>query len=143
MSTPVLEGWFGESDGQAHLIGNRCCKCGTYYFPKAGSFCRNPDCDSTEFEDTPLSGTGRLWSYTNAAYKPPEPYVAPDPFVPFAIAAVELERERMVVLGQVVSGTGVEQLQVGMPMKLAIETLSNDASGEKTVWKWKPMEQTS
>ena len=143
MSTPVLEGWFGEAGGQAHLIGSRCCKCGTYYFPRTGSFCRNPDCDSTEFEDTPLSDKGRHWSYTNAAYKPPEPYVSPDPFVPFAIAAVELERERMVVLGQVVSGTGVEQLQVGMPMKLVIETLSTDASGEKTVWKWMPVEQTS
>lgn len=143
MSTPVLEDWFGETDGRAHLIGSRCRKCGTYYFPKAGSFCRNPDCDSTEFEDTPLSGTGRLWSYTNAAYKPPEPYIAADPFVPFAIAAVELERERMTVLGQVVSGIGVETLRVGMPMELVIETLSTDASGEKTVWKWKPVEQTS
>ena len=138
MKTPVLEGWFSDEGGQAHLIGSRCCKCGTFYFPKARNFCRNPDCDSSEFEDTPLSRTGKLWSYTNAAYKPPEPYVASDPFVPFAIAAVELERERMTVLGQVASGIGVEALQVGMPMELVIETLSTDASGEKTVWKWKP-----
>ena len=139
MSTPVLEGWFSDAGGQAHLIGSRCCKCGTYYFPKTSNFCRNPDCDSTEFADAPLSHAGKLWSYTNASYQPPAPYVAAEPFVPFAIAAVELERERMVVLGQVVSGVGVEALKVGMPMELVIETLSVEAAGEKTVWKWKPV----
>ncbi|MCX7162731.1 MAG: OB-fold domain-containing protein [Rhodocyclales bacterium] len=139
MSTPVLEGWFSDAGGQAHLIGSRCCKCGTYYFPKAGNFCRNPDCDGTEFEDAPLSRSGKLWSYTNASYQPPAPYVAAEPFIPFAIAAVELERERMVVLGQVISGVGVDALQVGMPMELVIETLSVEAGGEKTVWKWKPV----
>ncbi|MBL0122935.1 MAG: OB-fold domain-containing protein [Betaproteobacteria bacterium] len=138
MTTPILEGWFSETGGQAHLIGSRCRKCGTYYFPKMSNFCRNPDCGGAEFEDAPLSRTGRLWSYTNASYQPPAPYVAADPFVPFAIAAVELERERMVVLGQVISGVGVEALKVGMPMELVIETLAVDASGEKTVWKWKP-----
>ena len=92
-----------------------------------------------EFADAPLSHAGKLWSYTNASYQPPAPYVAAEPFVPFAIAAVELERERMVVLGQVVSGVGVEALKVGMPMELVIETLSVEAAGEKTVWKWKPV----
>lgn len=137
--TPVLEGWFSDEGGQAHLIGNRCRGCGTYYFPKAKNFCRNPDCTCSEFEDTPLSRTGKVWSYTNASYQPPEPYVAPEPFVPFAIAAVELDREKMIVLGQVVTGVGVDALQVGMTMELVIETLSADANGEKTVWKWKPL----
>jgi len=45
----------------------------------------------------------------------------------------------MVVLGQVISGVGVDALQVGMPMELVIETLSVEAGGEKTVWKWKPV----
>ena len=139
MKTPVLEGWFSMDSDNPHLIGNRCRECGTYYFPKAKNFCRHPDCNSSEFDDTPLSATGKLWSYTNAAYKPPEPYVAAEPFVPFAIAAVELEHECMVVLGQVASGIGIESLQVGMTMELVIETLSADETGEKLVWKWKPL----
>ena len=40
-----------------------------------------------------LSRTGKVWSYTSANYKPPAPFVAKEPFAPFAIAAVELEEE--------------------------------------------------
>ena len=41
---------------------------------------------------------------TDAVYRPAEPYVPADPHVPFAIAAVELAEEKMVVMGQVVAG---------------------------------------
>ncbi len=139
---PVLEGWFsgdGAKGKEAHLIGSRCESCGTYYFPKLNTFCRNPDCAGEKFAEVPLSRTGKLWSFTNAAYKPPEPYVAPEPFEPFSIAAVELDKERMIVLGQVARGIGVETLQVGMPMELIVEVLSEDDAAEKLVWKWKPI----
>ena len=78
----------------------------------------------------PLSRRGRLWSYTNNCYAPPPPFVAADPFEPYAVAAVELEKERMVVLGQVEAGVGVEQLEVGMEMELALGTLFEDAERE-------------
>ena len=134
---PVLEGWFTEGK-EPHLIGSRCESCGTYYFPKLTTFCRNPDCTSEKFAEVPLSRTGKLWSYTNAAYKPPEPYVAPEPFEPFGIAAVELDKERMVVLGQLVPGVNLADLKVGMPMELVIDVLSEDETTAKTTWKWKP-----
>ena len=57
------------------------------------------------------------------AIAPPEPFVAPDPFLPFTIAAVELEKEKMIVLGQVVAGVDVAELAVGMPIELVLETL--------------------
>ncbi|MFM7273717.1 MAG: benzoylsuccinyl-CoA thiolase, partial [Gammaproteobacteria bacterium] len=74
---------------------------------------------------------------------PPEPYVAADPFEPFAIAAVELEAERMVVLGQVVRGVGPEDLRVGQAMELVLEPLSEDADTVKLTWKWKPATEAS
>ncbi len=135
----VLEGWFSTDEKEAHLIGSRCEACGTYYFPKLTTFCRNPDCASETFEEVPLSRTGTLWSYTNAAYKPPEPYVAPEPFEPFGIAAVELDKERMVVLGQLVKGVDLATLKVGMAMELVIDVLSEDETTAKTTWKWKPL----
>ena len=49
-------------------------------------------------------GRGRVWSYTDARYQPPPPYVAADPYVPFCLAAVELAAEKLVVMGQVVPG---------------------------------------
>jgi uncharacterized OB-fold protein len=138
---PAIEGWF-TMEAKPHLIGSQCTACGTYFFPKQDQYCRNPGCDSTEFRDVELSRTGHIWSYTNACYQPPTPYVAADPFEPFAIAAVQLEKEQMVVLGQVVTGTGVEELKVGMPVELVLETLHETDDDVKVTWKWQPTDAT-
>jgi uncharacterized OB-fold protein len=138
---PAIAGWYTMDAEQPHLIGSCCTTCGTYYFPKTISYCKNPNCDSDQFDEVQLSRTGKVWSYTNACYKPPEPYVAAEPFEPYAIAAVELEKEQMIVLGQVVTGTGVEQLKVGLPMELVLETLYQDGDINKLSWKWKPLGQ--
>jgi uncharacterized OB-fold protein len=136
---PAIEGWYTLDKNQPHLLGTQCTTCKTYFFPPQSQFCRNPDCDGSQFEQVQLSRTGTIWSYTNACYKPPEPFVAAGPFVPYAIAAVELDKEKMIVLGQVVEGVGVEQLKVGMRMELALETLYEDNESAKIVWKWKPV----
>ena len=135
----AIEGWYTLDTDKPALIGSQCDGCKTYFFPKQSSYCKNPACDSTEFSEVELSRTGKIWSYTNACYKPPEPFIAADPFEPYAIAAVELEKEQMTVLGQVVEGTGVEQLKVGMDVELVLETLYEDEEGEKLTWKWKPV----
>ena len=135
---PAIDGWFLDAD-EPHLLGTRCTSCGTVFFPRAGFFCRNPECDGTEFEDVQLSRTGTIWSYTDAQYKPPPPFVPSDPFVPFAIAAVELAEEKLVVLGQMTSGVRVDDLRVGMPVELAVETLFEDDDNEYVVWKWRPV----
>ena len=135
----AIEGWH-TMDDKPHLIGSRCQDCGTYFFPRQEDYCRNPNCDCVEFEDVELSRTGHIWSYTNACYQPPAPYVAADPFEPYAIAAVQLEKEQMTVLGQVIEGVGVEDLKVGMPMELVLETLHETDDDIKVTWKWRPIE---
>jgi uncharacterized OB-fold protein len=102
-------------------------------------FCRNPACDGTDFEEVPLSRRGRVWSYTDACYTPPVPFVAPDPYVPFCIAAVELAAEKMVVLGQVTAGVTVDELAVGTEVELVVDTLYEDDDHEYLVWKWRPV----
>lgn len=134
MQAPVLDDWFTLDARQPRLLGSRCTGCGSYYFPKVTGFCRNPDCDGEQFDEVPLSRTGTLWSFTDARYAPPPPFVANDPFEPFAVAAVELERERMVVLGPVIDGVGVDALRLGMTMELALESLADG----KLTWKWRP-----
>jgi len=133
----ALEGWFTLND-PPHLLGTRCRACGSYFFPRLSGFCRNPACEGSAFEEVELSRTGRIWSYTNACYPPPPPFVAAEPFVPFAIAAVELAAERMIVLGQVAAGFDVTQLRVGMPVELVLETLYREGEVERVVWKWRP-----
>ncbi len=136
--SPAIEGWYTLDESNPRLLGSRCVKCGTYFFPKQAGYCRNPHCDSTEFREVELSRTGTLWSYTNACYQPPEPFVAPDPFEPFTIAAVHLEEEQMVVLGQVVEPWSVADLEVGMPMELVLDVLHGGDDGDKIIWKWRP-----
>jgi uncharacterized OB-fold protein len=113
--------------------------CGTVFFPPVEGFCRNPACSGEVFEELPLSRRGRVWSYTDAQYQPPPPYIpASDPYVPFALAAVELP-EGLVVLGQVADGFGVADLKVGTEVELVVESLYTDDSGERTIWRWKPV----
>jgi len=139
---PAVDGWFtvDGTDGPA-LIGTRCQQCGTYSFPKQTMFCPNPACGSRDFDEVELSRTGRLWSFTNNCYQPPPPYIPPgDQFEPFAIAAVELAAEQMVVLGQMVPGVEVSQLHVGQEVELVIDLLFEDDTSEYVVWKWKPVD---
>ena len=138
--TPAIEGWFTLDAAEPRLLGSQCRSCRSYFFPKETLFCRNPGCQGTEFDEAPLSRRGRIWSYTNNCYKPPAPYVSPDPFVPYAIAAVELPKERMVVLGQLASGVDYESLSCGMEVDLVLETLYADDTNEYLVWKWQPVE---
>lgn len=138
MTTPAIEGWFTTGD-TPQLLGSRCTTCGTVYFPRRAGFCRNPQCDGTEFEEAALSRRGTVWSYTDAQYQPPAPYLAgSEPYVPFAIAAVELP-EGLVVLGQVADGYGVADLHVGAEVELVVEPLYTDDGGERTIWRWKPV----
>ena len=64
--------------------------------------------------------------------------MAADPYVPFAIAAVELAAEKMVVMGQVVPGVGVDDLAVGTEVELVLDALYEDDDHEYLVWKWRP-----
>lgn len=137
-AVPVIEGWF-TLDDQPQLLGNRCTSCNTPFFPKQSAFCPNPDCRGDTFEDIPLSRTGKLWSFTNSCYPPPAPYVAGENFEPYAIAAVELDAEKIIVLGQVVKGIHVEALAIGQSMEMVVETLFIDDDKRQLGWKWRPI----
>jgi len=135
----AVEGWFTLRPQDPCLLGSRCTSCGSYAFPAERHFCANPVCGGTEFEVVELSRRGTLWSYTDARYQPPPPYVAADPYVPFTIAAVELAAERLVVMGQMVPGVAVGDLAVGDEVELVLDTLFEDDEREVVVWKWRPV----
>ncbi len=126
-------------DTNPALIGSRCVDSGNYFFPKELEHSRVPGFGDSKLEEVQLSRTGTLWSWTDAAYAPPPPFVAQDPHVPFAIACVELAEEQMVIMGQVATGFSVEDLSMGMEMELTLETLYEDDDNEYIVWKWKPV----
>jgi len=101
---PAADGWFTMDEAQPQLVGARGVTSGSYFWPTALAVSANPARPGEEREPALLSRRGRLWSWTTNHYAPPEPYVSPDPFVPYTVCAVELETEQMVVLGQLATG---------------------------------------
>jgi uncharacterized protein len=136
---PAIDGWFAtDESGSPHLIGSRCPTCGTYVFPPRALDCPNPACENATLEPVALSRRGTVWSYAENRYAPPPPYPAPDPFEPFAIAAVQLADEGLIVLGKVVKGTLAADLKVGMEMELTTELLYRDDEGvDRNVYAWR------
>jgi uncharacterized protein len=139
---PAIDGWFADSAssdvGGPYLIGAKCPQCGTYVFPPRENNCPNPECDGDQLDQVPLSRRGKLWSYTENRYAPPPPYPSSDPFEPFAVAAVELPDEGLIVLGKVVDGTLAADLKVGQEMELTTMPLFVDEEGvERTVYAWR------
>jgi len=138
--TPVVAGWFTGDGNDFRLLGTRCRACSSVFFPREDTHCRNPGCLGGHLEEVPLSRCGRVWSYTDARYRPPSPYVTdPElPWEPYALIAVELEAERMVVLGQAVPGVTVADLAVGMEVEVVPGVLHEDAETIWTTWQWRP-----
>jgi uncharacterized OB-fold protein len=92
-----------------------------------------------EIEDVELSRRGTLYAYTINYYPAPPPYVPADPFRPYATAVMELEKERMLILGQIVSDADLDQLTVGMELEVVLESLYESPDGtDVVVWKFKP-----
>ncbi|NNE72426.1 MAG: benzoylsuccinyl-CoA thiolase [Acidimicrobiales bacterium] len=136
---PAVDGLF-TTDDPPHLIGGKVPGRESYFFPKhlgGGDPHAEP---GAELEEVALSRRGKVWSFTNSAYPPPPPFVVTEPYEPVVIAAVELEAEKMVVLGQVVDGLTVDDLEVGMEMELAVGPLYEDDDNVYLTWKWKPAE---
>ncbi|MEZ5321030.1 MAG: OB-fold domain-containing protein [Microthrixaceae bacterium] len=135
---PAVEGWFTLGD-EPTLLGTRCSESGTVFFPPERTMSRAPGHSGATLDPVELSRHGTLWSYTNAGYRPPDPYIpATDPYEPFLIAAVHLAAENMVVLGQVVAGVSSEDLAVGTPMELVTDVLYHDDEHDYMMWKWRP-----
>ena len=139
--TPAAEGWFTMDEAQPQLMGARGVESGSYFWPTGIATSGNPAKPGEAREPALLSRRGRLWSWTTNHYAPPEPYVSPDPFVPYTVCAVELEAEQMVVLGQLATGADAEQLEVGMAMELVLGPLCEDDEHEYVVWQWTPAGQ--
>jgi len=136
---PAIDGWWSVDDsGEPHLLGARCPCCATYVFPPRERNCPNPACAADELQAVALSRRGTLWSYTENRYQPPPPYPQTDAFEPFAIAAVQLAEEGIIVLGKVVEGTLAADLKVGMEMELTTMPLYlGDDGVQHTVYAWK------
>jgi uncharacterized OB-fold protein len=124
---------FYEGALAGRLMLLRCAKCGTYMSPTAGAGTpveslrrRCVRCLSNALAWAPSTGRGTLYSFAimHVVY---DPSFAGD--VPYNLALVELE-EGVRITSQVV-GCPNDELEIGMPLRVTFERLSEDVAVPK------------
>ena len=120
-----------DSGTQGALLGMRCRQCGVCVFGPA-TFCQS--CTAPDLEQIVLRSEGILYSYTIVRV-PPAGWPGP---VPYVLGEVELP-EGPHVLAEVVDCVQ-DDLKIGMPVALALHTVSMDGvtDSERVVYKWRP-----
>ncbi|MBW8484381.1 OB-fold domain-containing protein [Actinomadura sp. PM05-2] len=114
--------WDGVDAGELRI--QKCADCGALRHPP-GPMC--PQCHSTERTYAVASGHGTVHSYV-VHHHPPVPGRTP----PYVVAVVELD-EGVRVVGNV-NGCPVEDVRVGMPVRLIFERMDD----ELTLPQWTP-----
>jgi uncharacterized OB-fold protein len=134
MSTtvPVAEGLFTWPSEDPQLIGASCARCGITTFPSQSSC---PKCTGQEMADALLPREGSLWTFTVQTFRPKTPpYAADDDeqtFVPYGVGYVELGD--VIRVESRLTENRVENLSIGMPMRLEIVPFATDEQGREVV----------
>jgi uncharacterized OB-fold protein len=102
-----------------YLMASKCRECGKYFFPQR-VICLN--CGAEALEETPLSGRGRIYTYTVARQQLPGALVQ----VPYAIAIVSME-EGCQVYSPVTEDW--ESLEIDMDVEVYFEKVGEDEEG--------------
>ena len=118
---------FWEAAKRHQLIMPRCNTCGNvFFYPREAC----PACLGGDLDWTPVSGRGRVYSYTivhqaaNAAFQPDAPY---------AYAVIQLDEGPRLVSN--VGDCPIEDVTVGMPVTATFD----DVTPEVTLVKFKPL----
>ena len=110
-----------------HELALQCCTaCGRFWFPPAN---RCAHCWSETWEWTPVSGRGRVFTFTVFQRAFHRAFVDE---VPYAVAVVELE-EGPRLMSNVV-GCGPDEVSVGMPVTVVFD----DVTPEVTLPRFRP-----
>ena len=107
--------WTGGADGQLRIC--HCDACGNLFHPPA-PIC--PGCANLEISYKPVSGRGRVISYTvnHQAW-------TPDLEVPFVIAIVEIAEQKGVRFVTNIIGCPIDQVRIGMPVRVTFENVED------------------
>ena len=98
--------WTGGRDGELRIV--RCTDCGYYIHPPSP---RCPRCLGDDVAPTPVSGGGRVYTFTvnQRAW-------SPGLEVPYVIAIVELDEQSDLRLMTNIVGCDPDEVQIDMPV---------------------------
>ena len=111
-----LNAEFYEQCAGGRLCFQRCTACSTWrHLPR--DMC--PQCGSPEWEWSPSTGRGRIYSWT-VTHRAMHPSFAKE--VPYAVVLVELEEGVRMVSG--LRGLSPEALELDLPVEVELEPIS-------------------
>jgi uncharacterized OB-fold protein len=117
---PALDGdnrafWTGGEQGQLLIV--RCGDCGTYNHPPRP---RCPKCGGAHVKPEPVSGRGRVASYTinHQAW-------IPRLKTPYVIAAIELDEQPGLHVFTNIVGCEAEDVSTGMRVEVEVENIED------------------
>ncbi|MGA8545999.1 MAG: benzoylsuccinyl-CoA thiolase [Mycobacterium sp.] len=134
---PAVGGLFVTDPVPALIGGLR--STGSYVFPKT-ALSGDPRAIDDAVSEVLLSRQGRLWSWTDSRACPPPPFISKDAqFEPIGIVAVELDKEQMIVLGQLSDHNLIPLLYVGQLMELTLALVGSQDGTPRSTWAWAPV----
>ncbi|MFQ5524095.1 MAG: Zn-ribbon domain-containing OB-fold protein [Acidimicrobiia bacterium] len=117
-------------DGTGNLIGSWCRNCGAHFFPVREACSR---CLSDDLETVPFSTRGTLYTYSVVHQS------TPSFEVPYVLGYVDFP-EGVRIMGQI-TGCGIEDIRIGMPLVLSLEPWGEDDEGNPLIgYRFRPAE---
>jgi len=119
---PMIPGIFTLPPYSKHtpeLLGGFCSECNRHFFPRP-KYC--PVCLAL-VKEVPVGSQGRIYSFTIVRTKPP--LGLPQPY---SVGYIDLEETGLRVFC-LLDPTAIPQLQIGLPVRLAVGPLGHDGSG--------------
>lgn len=113
---------FWEFCRRGVLSVQRCADCGRHRFPPQ-PMC--PKCHSRSWTWEPVDGRGTLFTYTVVTGEGYEDLMPGEHGHPFAIAIVEIPLDEPVRMVTDVDTEWLDQLEIGMPMQVVFEPVSD------------------
>jgi len=112
-----------EPGKQPYLTAGKCKECGTYFYPQR-AICLN--CSAEAMEEVPLSGRGKVYTFTIARQQLPGAFIQ----VPYAVAIILMEEGCQI---HSVVTEDWENLDVDMDMEVYFEKVAEDLEGNDLI----------
>ena len=140
-ATPAIDGWFTTGDEPA-LLGSRCTTCGDV----SSSRRREGVLPQPGLRRRGVRGRRALAPRARCGPTPTRSTSRRAPYVPRTEPATCRSRSPRSSCPRASSssarsphGYGVGDLRVGAEVELVVETLYTDETGDRTIWRWKPV----
>ena len=133
----TLPAYVATIDQRYRLIGKKCGRCASVIFPPR-LIC--PECGSSEIGDYPLSGKGKIYTYTVIARggSPAEFDDQQNMSGAYVVAIVKLEEGPLVITQLTDCAPDPEKFEIGMNVEAVVRRLYEQEGITRYCYKFRP-----